>query len=341
MALETLRYGSFKPTAVVTEAKSLPGYGGDVQDWTNYKFAVEAIQKKESMLSKEQQEKLGPLGLRLAERLIGPALQVAKKIGIDELSGKDGTKTLLRELEKQLLPLRKQAALELYNAGMRDGVLSRQSGEPMSSYCLRRETWWTMLRDMDPGIQCSDTILGEQLLGHSGLGQLEMQMVRTGCGNDLSQLDKLANTLRDQFGSYHERENRGGKGRYQFRPDKKWFNSGRSYLTDSTSYDGNYDGSEYHTDDTSGWTGQTEEEYGYQESQEDYYEVTSLADDEKEREIEEDVIAWYAGQSVDAQVCSPEDLEMFIEAVEATTPGTKPKREGSRRQLQEPTRPTV
>ena len=81
MALETLRYGSFKPTAVVTEAKSLPGYGGDVQDWTNYKFAVEAIQKKESMLSKEQQEKLGPLGLRLAERLIGPALQVAKKIG--------------------------------------------------------------------------------------------------------------------------------------------------------------------------------------------------------------------------------------------------------------------
>ena len=170
MALETLRYGSFKPTAVVTEAKSLPGYGGDVQDWTNYKFAVEAIQKKESMLSKEQQEKLGPLGLRLAERLIGPALQVAKKIGIDELSGKDGTKTLLRELEKQLLPLRKQAALELYNAGMRDGVLSRQSGEPMSSYCLRRETWWTMLRDMDPGIQCSDTIVGEQLAdGPNGL----------------------------------------------------------------------------------------------------------------------------------------------------------------------------
>ena len=64
---------------MVTEAKSLPGCGGDAQDWTNYKFAVEAVQRKESMLSKEQREKLGPLGLRLAERLTGPALQVAKE----------------------------------------------------------------------------------------------------------------------------------------------------------------------------------------------------------------------------------------------------------------------
>ena len=126
MALDTLRYGSFKPTTVVT--KALPGCGGDVQDWTNYKFAVEEIQKKESMLSKDQQEKLKPLGLRLSKRLIGPALQVAKKIGIDKLSAKDWTKTLLKELEKQLLPLRKQAPPELYNAGMRDGVMSRQSG---------------------------------------------------------------------------------------------------------------------------------------------------------------------------------------------------------------------
>ena len=31
MALDTLRYGNFKPTCVAAEAKTLPGYGGEVQ----------------------------------------------------------------------------------------------------------------------------------------------------------------------------------------------------------------------------------------------------------------------------------------------------------------------
>ena len=30
MALDTLRYGSFKPTYVATDTKVLPGYGGEV-----------------------------------------------------------------------------------------------------------------------------------------------------------------------------------------------------------------------------------------------------------------------------------------------------------------------
>jgi hypothetical protein len=52
---------------------------------------------------------------------------------------------------------------------------------------------------MDPSIQCSDAILGEQLLQHAGLGHLEQQMVRTVCQNDLSDMDRLANTVRDQL----------------------------------------------------------------------------------------------------------------------------------------------
>ncbi|CAL1128277.1 unnamed protein product [Cladocopium goreaui] len=107
----------------------------------------------------------------LTERLVGPALQVAKKVGVEKLSQPDGVKVLLEALEKQLLPLRKQAALELCRAGMREEILSRQTGEPMSSCCLRREAWWMQLRDMDPSIQCSDAILGEQLLQHAGLGR--------------------------------------------------------------------------------------------------------------------------------------------------------------------------
>jgi len=139
MALETLRYGSFKPTFVAADSKALPGYGGEVQSRADYRFAVEALEKKEAQIADGERRKLGPLALRLTERLVGPALQVAKKVGVDKLSQPDGVKVLLDALEKQLLPLRKQAALELYRAG-----------EPMSSYCLRREAWRTQLRDMDP-----------------------------------------------------------------------------------------------------------------------------------------------------------------------------------------------
>ena len=47
MALDNLRYGNFRPTTVVPEARSLPGYGGQVEEWANYKFQVQAIEMKE------------------------------------------------------------------------------------------------------------------------------------------------------------------------------------------------------------------------------------------------------------------------------------------------------
>lgn len=112
MALDTLRYGNYRPTYVASDSKSLPGYGGEVQGWADYKFAVQAIRKKESQISEGEKKKLGPLALRLTERLVGPALQVAKKLGVDKLSEDSGVETLLSELESQLLPLRKQAALD-------------------------------------------------------------------------------------------------------------------------------------------------------------------------------------------------------------------------------------
>lgn len=94
--------------------------------------------RKEATLKENERAKLAPLGL-LVERLAGPALQVAKRLGLDELAGEDGEQQLLTALEKQLMPLKKQAATELYHAGsMREGVLSRQQGESMASYCLSR-----------------------------------------------------------------------------------------------------------------------------------------------------------------------------------------------------------
>ena len=61
MALDNLRYGNFRPTTVVPEARSLPGYGGQVEEWANYKFQVQAIEMKESMMSEGERKKLGGL----------------------------------------------------------------------------------------------------------------------------------------------------------------------------------------------------------------------------------------------------------------------------------------
>ena len=297
MALDTLRYGSFKPTYVAADTKALPGYGGEVQSWADYRFAVEALEKKEAQIAEGERKKLGPLALRLTERLVGPALQVAKKVGVEKLSQPDGVKVLLEALEKQLLPLRKQAALELYRAGMREGILSRQTGEPMSSYCLRREAWWTQLRDMDPSIQCSDAILGEQLLQHAGLGHLEQQMVRTVCQNDLSDMDRLANTLRDQFGTLHEREtNRGkGKGKYEYKP----WSQRTGYMTDFADDNSLEDSSQagYNNVET------YQDSYANHQEDDETYGDDDAAweDDQREREIEEEVVIWYASQNIDAQ----------------------------------------
>ena len=122
---------------VETKTGALPGFGGGVAAWADYKFAVDAIKIKESALAESEKKNLGPLALRLVERLQGQALQGAKRIGADALARADGVDKLMSSVEEQLL-MKKQAAMELYDAGMREEMLSIQNGESMTSYTLRR-----------------------------------------------------------------------------------------------------------------------------------------------------------------------------------------------------------
>lgn len=173
-----------------------------------------------------EKKKLGGLALRLIERLQGPALQIARSLGVERLSKPDGVKVLLDSLEKDLLPIRRQAALELYQAGSTSGLLSRQTGEPSSSYCLRRNAWWNQLQDLDSSVKVSDSIRSKQLLQNAGLDQMEMKLVRTVCGNDLSDIPKLRNALRDQYGTIHAKE-RGQGGHRSFDKRRGWHGSYR------------------------------------------------------------------------------------------------------------------
>ena len=137
-------------------------------------------------------------------------------------------------------------------------------------------------------------------------------MVRTVCQNDLSDMDRLANTLRDQFGTLHEREtNRGkGKGKYEYKP----WSQRTGYMTDFADDNSLEDSSQagYNNVET------YQDSYANHQEDDETYGDDDAAweDDQREREIEEEVVIWYASQSIDAQTCAQEDLELVVDAVE-------------------------
>ena len=321
MALESLKYGNFRPQQVFPEARSLPGFGGDPTAWADYRFQVEALQAREEKVSDTERKKLGPLALRLVERLQGPALQVAKQLGVTALVKEDGTEKLMQALADELMPMRRQAALELYNAGMvPQGPLSRQQGESMSSYLLRREAWWNNLKELDSSLQVSETIMGEQTLSQSGLQPMEIQMVRTVCKNDLNKKN-LYRALRDQFGQVHDREKTGKgyhKGYGRGYGKGGWQTGGKSYGYMATSEEKDEGhgagGEEMESTYAEDLAGADWEDEGYQNDDAWAHDPTEEAE---LAELEASVVCWYAEQGISAQTCCDEDLNLIVDAVEA------------------------
>ena len=103
-------------------------------------------------------------------------------------------------------PRKDLEARELYAAGARHGgLLARQTGEAMSSYVLRRRTWWSHLQQLDDSIQVSEGILAEQMLQNSGLTDDQKLMIRTTLHGKLT-VDKVGNELLNQRLRIQDRE---------------------------------------------------------------------------------------------------------------------------------------
>lgn len=141
--LECLKWQTFVQATeehASTEGKAgVPRYDGEVTKLAEYSFRVRLKQARELALPEDERKKLGPLGLRLIDWLRGPALQVARNVKIDKLQGSDGATYLLEQLQKARRPRSKQEARELYQCGAQQGgILSRQYGESVASYVLRR-----------------------------------------------------------------------------------------------------------------------------------------------------------------------------------------------------------
>ena len=78
----------------------------------------------------------------------------------------------------------------------------------MSTYILRRKTWYAMLTDLDSEIKLPELLLAEQVLMNVGVTEQHQMMVRTSLSQVIS-VDGVCNELMNQHGSLHLRENRG------------------------------------------------------------------------------------------------------------------------------------
>ena len=223
--LETLKYrhdafnGSTTNEDHGTEGKfGIPRFNGDPMMLPEYTYRVKTRMEKEKSMTKEEVDKLGPLGLRLVEGLRGPALRLVQQLDIQTLGSPEGPKKLLEVFHANLKPRKAQEARELYSAGARDGgPLSRQSTESMASYVGRRRAWWAALRSLDDSLKVPETILAEQVLTNSGISYDQQLMVRTMLQGKMT-VELVAEELVSQHPQLHERErfNRhvkgGGKG---------------------------------------------------------------------------------------------------------------------------------
>ena len=211
--LECLKWHNFASSQqeiLTTDGKSgVPCFSGQVTKLAEYQFRVRVRQSMEKTLTEDDLRKRGPLGVRLIDGLKGPALQVARGLPIDKLSEEGGPSFLLKSLQPAFQPRVKQEARDLYQVGAQNGgMLSRQSGESMVSYVLRRRTWHDMMTGLDAGLTLPDGILAEQLLSNSGLSSDHQLLIRTALQGDLT-FTKVSEEFIAQHSRLHEREHKG------------------------------------------------------------------------------------------------------------------------------------
>ena len=212
--LECLKWHNFvqigDDTALTTEGKNgIPRFAGDATKLAEYQFRVRLRQVREKTISEEEKKKIGPLGLRLVDGLSGPALQVVRDLPIEKLAEENGPTFLLHALQTALQPRSNQEARELYQAGAQaGGILSRQNGESIASYVLRRRTWYTMMTDLDTNLKLPEQILAEQTLQNAGISPDHQLLIRTALGGQMN-MTKLCEELVAQHARIHEREHRG------------------------------------------------------------------------------------------------------------------------------------
>ena len=91
------------------------------------------------------------------ENLRGDALSAPIEIGTAALLAKGGNNKLMKAILEHIFPITRHEAKALYKEGhnTHEGVFTRQTGESMQSYILRRKRWLSLLKQLDPSVSMS------------------------------------------------------------------------------------------------------------------------------------------------------------------------------------------
>ena len=199
MAISSLRY---RPGAHPPE-ESKHGYvvfNGDPKDYHHWLFRTRL------KIKTCKQDEFPRVAQNVVENLRGEALQVAIEIGIDTLVQSDGSglDTLIEKMSRHTFPIAQHESKELYREGhkTRDGALTRQNGESMQGYILRRKRWWQLLKQLENTVALSDEHLGDMLLDGANILDWQKQLILTTTTNS-TEFDKVADALMVQLGRIH------------------------------------------------------------------------------------------------------------------------------------------
>lgn len=85
--------------------------------------------------------------------------------GVDSLSGPGGLAALIMAMEDHVMQFQDDEARDLCHVGTRaDGPPSRQTGESMASFGMRRKKWIQRLTSLDNSTVVTGDILADYLL---------------------------------------------------------------------------------------------------------------------------------------------------------------------------------
>ena len=124
---------------------------------------------------------------RVLEGLRDEALELARDIGIESLTGPGGLDDFINRMREVVFPRATEEARELFRAGQRQGTLHRLS------YVSRRRRWWKLLKTLDSSIELSEPTRVELLLELSGLTRQESLAIKA-CAQDIKSFESVART---------------------------------------------------------------------------------------------------------------------------------------------------
>ena len=149
-------------------------YGGTIRDFHEWEFRAMTRWTR----TKEAERK--ELASKFLDSLRGDAYIAAEDLGAEVLGSQDNIPKIIEKVRSNLFPLQEQESKELYRLGTQiGGMLSRQAGEPMTSYLSRRRRWWRKMKQQDKTVAISESILTDLLLDNAGINRQERIMVIT------------------------------------------------------------------------------------------------------------------------------------------------------------------